>query len=849
MIGKTISHYKILEKLGEGGMGVVYRAHDTKLDRDVALKFLPHYLTSDANEKERFYHEARAASALNHPNITTIYEIQEHEQQVFIAMEFVEGDTLKNIVGAIHESPLQLNKILDIAIKICEGLAAAHEKGIVHRDIKSENIILTPKGQAKIMDFGLAKVKGATKLTKAGSTLGTAAYMSPEQARGEEVDHRSDIFSFGVVLYELLTSKLPFRGEHHAALMYSIINEEPQPIARFNEKVTPEIERIVAKALAKDKDERYQHADELLADLRRERKQMEYAKVSHVDESRPRVASTSKPRYSKQILCGIIVIVIIVLAIILKPFSRETEQNRKSIAVLPFKNMSDSKEDEYFSDGITEDIITQLSKIADIKVISRTATMKYKQSEKGPKEIGNELNVATVLEGSVRREGNRVRIVAQLIDAQNEGHIWADTYDKEMDQIFYIQSDVAQRIAMELKAKLSPSEKERIEKKQTENLEAYSYYLKGREYYSRYHKQDNETAIELFKKAKELDSNYALPYAGLGDAYGQRVLKFGFTNNWLDSGMLVCNRAIKIDQSCAEAYKALGLIYENRGLTRKAVDALEKSISLNPNYFPAVQNIGFIKISMGDLADGWRWMMRTVKLNPNIGFQYHGVGVVYAYLTNDFKSELWFKKAINLQPDFLHAYAGLGTLYLAQANYQQALQQGIEIRKIDSTDINGFILIGCAKLFSGALEEARQEFNKAIEVSPQTGSEFAYGNTKIALGCILWKKGNYKDAKKLLDESMKYNQKLINQGSESYVPRNNLAAIYAILNNKQEAYRWLRLAFDAGWRLYRLTSIDPSFENLRNEEQFKNIIAQMKTKVDEQRRLVEEMEKNQSVND
>ena len=279
MIGKTVSHYRILEKLGEGGMGVVYKAHDTKLDRVVALKFLPHYLTSDPKEKERFYHEARAASGLLHANVAVVFEINDYDDQVFIAMEYVEGKTLKQIV---EEEALAIKKILDIAIQMCDGLVVAHERGIVHRDIKSENIMVTAKGQPKITDFGLAKVKGATKLTKTGSTLGTAAYMSPEQARGEEVDHRSDIFSFGVVLYEMLTGRLPFGGEHLAALLYSIINVEPQPIARFNEKVTPEIERIAAKALEKDRDDRYQHVDEMLSDLRRERKKLDYVKTGYV---------------------------------------------------------------------------------------------------------------------------------------------------------------------------------------------------------------------------------------------------------------------------------------------------------------------------------------------------------------------------------------------------------------------------------------------------------------------------------------------------------------------------------------------------------------------------------------
>ena len=292
MIGKTISHYRILETLGEGGMGVVYKAEDTTLDRVVALKFLSQHLTSDPTEKERFYHEAKAASALNHPNITTIHEIQDHDNQLFIAMEFVEGQTLKQLR---ERESLSMKRVLDIAVQVCEGLAAAHEKEIVHRDIKSENIMLTPKGQAKIMDFGLAKVKESTKLTKAGSTLGTAAYMSPEQARGEEVDHRSDIFSFGVVLYELLAGQLPFKGEHHAAIAYSIMNEEPQPVVRYNNGVSAGLERIVFKALAKDKEERYQHVDDLLADLKHEKRSLEYARPATLGQS----LETKKPAKKK----------------------------------------------------------------------------------------------------------------------------------------------------------------------------------------------------------------------------------------------------------------------------------------------------------------------------------------------------------------------------------------------------------------------------------------------------------------------------------------------------------------------------------------------------------------------
>lgn len=378
MIGKTISHYKILEKLGEGGMGVVYKAHDTDLDRDVALKFLPNYLASDTAEKERFYHEARAASALNHPNITTIYEIGRSEDHLFIAMEYVEGKTLKHL---IEKETIPLNKVLEFAIQICEGLALAAEKGVVHRDIKSDNIMVTPKGQVKIMDFGLAMLKGASRLTKAGSTLGTAAYMSPEQAQGEEVDHRSDIFSFGVVLYEMFTSKLPFKGEHQSALIYSLINEEPPPIARFNDKVTPELERITIKALAKLREDRYQHIDEMLADLRRERKQIEYARTGYVKASSAAMTAAQPRRPRRRLIQYLIlatgVILITILMLVFNPFNfqismqKGSAAGKNSLAVLYFQNEPDPADKAHVGDMLTNLLITSLSQSRDLEVISR----------------------------------------------------------------------------------------------------------------------------------------------------------------------------------------------------------------------------------------------------------------------------------------------------------------------------------------------------------------------------------------------------------------------------------------------------------------------------------------------
>ena len=429
MLGKTISHYKILEKLGEGGMGVVYKAQDTKLDRIVALKFLPKHLLCDGEAKTRFEHEAKAASALDHPNIATIYEIDEAEGECFISMAFVEGKSLKEL---LKEKTLSLKEVLDIAIQIGEGLNAAHKKGIVHRDIKSENLMLTNEGLVKIMDFGLAKLKGITNLTKDGSTLGTAAYMSPEQAKGEEVDNRSDIFSFGVVLYELLTKQLPFGGEHPAAIIYSIINEQPQPVARYNNQVSSELERMVFKTLAKDKEERYQHIDDLLADLRHEKKSLEYVKTAVTTQ--PAVPPEVAKKRVVPLLAGIVVVLLLLVSYLafFKQKGMVTVKGKPSVAVLYLQNLSENKGDEYFSAGMTEDIITQLSKIGGLLVSSRSDIEQFKNKAINLKEVADKLKVNYVIEGSVRKYGDKIRITCQLIKASDGFHVWADSYDRQM---------------------------------------------------------------------------------------------------------------------------------------------------------------------------------------------------------------------------------------------------------------------------------------------------------------------------------------------------------------------------------------------------------------------------------
>jgi non-specific serine/threonine protein kinase len=556
MIGMQVSHYKILEKLGGGGIssflqnknkliplvgGDVYKAEDTKLKRTVVLRFLPPELTRDPEAKALFIQEVQAASALDHRNICTIHEISETEEgQLFIVIAYYDGERLNKKVARGH---LSVDGAIDIAIQIAQGLAKALAHGLIHRDIKPASVMITKAGVSKILHFGFARLENQEGLPRAGATIGTIAYMSPEQVQGEEVDQRTDIWSFGVVLYEMLKGQLPFKGEYEQAVIYSILNEPPQSVSSLRPKVPQQLERIVNLCLEKKATDRYQQMSDLLVDLRSLQPQSE----SGVTKPGRAKASRQQRTLTYVFSAALVVLALLVGYFLFLP--KIASIDKKSIAVLPFTNLSGSKEDEYFSDGITEDIIIQLTKIADLRVISRTSVMQYKSAYKNVRDIGKELDIATVLEGRVRRAGNQVRVAAQLIDANNEELLWAETYDKEMTEIFAIQTDIAQQIAIALKAKLSSPEKEQIKKKPTGSITAYDYYLKGREYYYRHNKEGYEMAGSYFAKALEIDSTYALAYAGMADACAQKAL--------LDSAITLSRRAISIDSSLPEAYKAL----------------------------------------------------------------------------------------------------------------------------------------------------------------------------------------------------------------------------------------------------------------------------------------------------
>ena len=607
MIGQMISHYKILEKLGEGGMGIVYRAHDTKLDRTVALKFLPP--AGGEKEKARLIREARAVAQLDHPNICTVYEIGDSEGMPYIAMAYIEGETLKD---RVENGPLAMNEIIDYTRQIARGLQSAHRKHITHRDIKSANIMITPDGQIKIMDFGLAKLAGRTQLTQEGSTAGTVMYMSPEQARGEDVDHRTDIWSFGVVLYEMITGRLPFQSEYETAAVYSILNEDPPPIGNLNPDVPPELEAIVKKALQKNKEDRYQQLDELLSNL----EILQGTAVSETD--RRRFFTGRKPfLYAAAVLLLLLVAAAVFFLGGPVPEVRAIE----SIAVLPFTNLSNDPDQEYFSDGMMEEILDRLFKIGDLKVISRTSSMRYKNTDKSIKEIAGELGVASILEGSVRRIGNNVRITVQLIDAGTDAHLWSDIYDgdlSDLSRIFFIQSEVAQSVARELKAVLSPWEVKLIENIPTTDLIAYENFLKGKFAVYKYNAEDLSLAMQYFEQAKERDPDFALAYAGIAYVWiFRQQAGLATPEEAVPKMMEAVEKALELDNSLAEVhYMMANLNFLGLWDWEASKSAYKKAIEINPNHAEAHGLYAQLLYTLGRKEEAMRHTELSIKLDP-----------------------------------------------------------------------------------------------------------------------------------------------------------------------------------------------------------------------------------------
>ena len=706
MIGRVISHYRILDKLGEGGMGVVYRAEDTDLQRTVALKFMPPELARDPDARRRFLQEARAASALDHPNICTIHEIQEAEGHTFIVMSYVDGESVKERIAA---GPLPVETALEITLQIALGLAEAHEKRIIHRDIKPANIMLTAKGQAKIMDFGLATSAEMTRLTKTGGTAGTVAYMSPEQARGATVDHRTDIWSLGVVLYEMLTGKRPFKGDYEQAALYSIIHDPHEPPTALRSGIPLDLERIIDKCLTKDPSMRYQHIDELIADLRRLKDQAATAVTRSSMKSRRGGGGRFRGSGGRFRVAGIpgipaIVALIALLAIIGYLAVRELNrahgpasrtpaivQWNNSVAVLPFRDFSATKDQEYFCDGMTDALNSRLSRFAELKVIATTSVMRFKNTERDIKDIGTELGVSHIVEGTIQREADSIRVSAQLINAETGFHLWSATYDEHVQSIFAVQDKISMAIAGALQLQLSPQTRADAVKNQPSNIEAYEYFMKGMhfiksKYILFFREEDFKSGVAMFQKAIEIDSSCALAYYGLAWAYEHHYEVSGdetdATNMRLateraleldpnsalsnackgyyesayksdyDKTFQYCRRALQINPNLGDVNFLTGVCYLYLGLYEQGIPYLTKAIELDPYYFWAPYKLAMCYLGIGKFEEAAHYFEKYFELAP-VAMMFPGRYVSLKIRTHEYdKVETMIAKIEETRPDY-----------------------------------------------------------------------------------------------------------------------------------------------------------------------------------------------------